>query len=195
MKVFLSVLGIARRFCKWLTADLRNLAVAILAVCCVTLWSNAGSWERQSNRWQNAAGVEQAAHLGTILNYRIAAIHAQLMAIANRAAVEAQWRVQYQEAIHEKDVLQRDYRARLAIWLREQPTATSTGSEPGGADLSAHAGMPAGAVHDAAATLVPIADLERCAASFAQLAALIGFVEAASTVETSPDQSVTGNNP
>lgn len=172
----------------WLLADARRWLTALVIIAALAGW-----WQfRRAQAWESAFVAERAARAEDNRRWRAAADLARARAIANRDAVEAQWRDQYQEAINENDRLRRDYRGNLSGWLRERAPG---GGAPRGADLPATAALPGGAVHDAAAADVPaaaivdgvpVSDLERCADAFAQLAALIGFVTAAQAVETSP---------
>ena len=173
------VLGAISGPLGWLAADARRWLALLLLCACAGLW-----WQNtRISHWRTMAGVERAAHLATISGYQAAAAEAQRRAIANRDRVEAAWAAQLERAVNEKQNLERDYRQRLAVWLRQQPPASDRRAS-GGADLPDAAAVSGGAVPDAAAAIVPVTDLERCAAAFAQLQALIGWVTAAGAVET-----------
>lgn len=143
------------------------------------------------DKWRTAAEDERAAHIETKRRVAAAAQGAADLAEANRAAVEATWHAQYQEAQDANADLRERNRALLAQWMQSQGDRTDPG-RPGDAGLPGAADLPAGPVHDAGASelssaIVPVADLVRTADAYAQLEALIGFVTAASTVPTSPE--------
>lgn len=174
---------------EWLFDRPVRALVLFLAVLSIAGWWSAHSIDRDRDALRLAVQAERDAHEETKARVEAAAQGARDFAEFNRAAIEAKWRAQYQEALHANEILGRRNRALLAQWLRAQGDRTDQGSA-GGADLPGVAALPAGSVHDAETAVVPIADLAAAADAYAQLEALIGFVRGASAVDTSPEAPV-----
>lgn len=170
---------------EWLFERPVRALVALLALLAVIGWWRAHSIDASRDSWRTTAAAERDAHEETKHRVAAAARGALDLAELNRATVEAKWRAQYQEALHDNETLRSRNRALLAEWLRTQGARTDQRGA-GGADLPGAAALPAGPVHDAETAVVPVADLADVAAAYAQLEALIGFAVAAPTVATSP---------
>lgn len=170
---------------EWLFERPVRALVLFLAVAAVIGWWRAHSIDRARDTLRLAVQAERDAHEETKARVAAAAQGALDFAEFNRAAVEAEWRAQYQEALHANDTLRDHNRALLAQWLHAQGNRTDPGSA-GGADLPGAAPMPGGALQDPAFAVVPVADLALVADAYAQLEALVGFVSAATSVGTSP---------
>lgn len=170
---------------EWLFERPVRALVLFLALAAVVGWWRAHSIGQARDALRLALQAERGAHEETKASVTAAARGALDFAEFNRAAVEAEWRAQYQEALHAKDTLRDRNRALLAQWLHAQGDRTDQGSA-GGADLPGTAALPGGAVQDSAFAVVPVTDLALVADAYAQLEALVGFVSAATAVETSP---------
>ena len=172
-------------FIEWLfERPVRALVLALVVVAAIG-WIRAASIESSRDKWRTAAEAERDAHEETKARIAAAARGALDLAEFNRATVEAKWQAQYQEALHANEILGDRNRALLARWLRERPGRTDQGGT-GGADLPGLATLPEGSMHDAESALVPVADLVDVAAAYAQLESLIGFINSAAAVATSP---------
>lgn len=172
----------------WLMARPHRLIIAALVLASAAGWWTAHLNGQRAARWESASAAEASAHLDTKARTQAAAISAQLLAEQNRAAVEEQWRNQYQDAVDELQNLRGRNAGLVADWLR-QPRPTANPADPRSSshpDLSGATDMPSGSLHDADTAILPVADLYRSANAFAQLEALIGWVMAAQSVETSP---------
>lgn len=170
---------------EWLFDRPVRALVAFLMLLAVIGWWRAYDIDGSRDAWRTAAEQERSAHEETKARVAAASQGALDLAELNRATVEAQWQAQYQEALHDNETLRSRNRALLAQWLRARDGGTDQGGA-GGADLPGAAALPGGPLHDASLALVPVADLAAAAEAYAQLEALIGFVTAASAVETSP---------
>jgi hypothetical protein len=177
----------------WLTARPHRLMIAALIIIAAAGWWTAHGNNQRAVSWERASAAEATAHLETKARTQAAANSAQLLAEQNRAAVEAKWRDQYQDAVDELQNLRGRNAGLVTEWLR-QPRPTAIAADPGGtssANLPSLAEMPSGPVHNADTAIVPVTDLYLSAEAFAQLEALIGWIEAAQTVATSPTEPST----
>jgi hypothetical protein len=172
-------------FVEWLFDRPVRALILFLAIVAVAGWIRAASIDSSRDAWRTAAEQERAAHGETKARVAAAAQGAADLAEFNRAAVEAKWQAQYQEAVHANDVLRDRNRALLAQWLHAPANRADQGGA-GGSGLPGDPGLPAGPMQDAGTAIVPVADLVVTADAYAQLESLIGFVTAATTVATSP---------
>lgn len=172
----------------WMTKKPHRLIIAALLIIAAAGWWTAHSNGQRAASWERASAAEASAHQDTKARTQAAAISAQLLAEQNSAAVEAQWRAQYQEAVHAYEDLSRRNAGLVRDWLQQSGQAPHPADPRGtsSADLPGFAAMPEGSLHDPATAILPIADLYLSAQAFAQLEALIGWLEAAQSVETSP---------
>lgn len=166
--------GVLKAIGSWLLAAwYRPVILLLLAVITVQALTVERLRGEVSARGA-AVQAERRVHAQTIANYRQAATDAARRDIANRARVEAAWRLELEEAVDANEDLRARHRGAVAEFLRRNSAAPAAHSSGGNAaGLSDPAGVPGGTVPDAAAALVPRADLERCADAFAQLEALI----------------------
>jgi hypothetical protein len=170
---------------EWLFERPVRALVLFLTIVAVLGWWRAHDIDQARDELRLAVKGERDAHGETKARVAAAAKGAADLAEFNRAAIEAEWRGQYQEALHANDTLRDRNRALLAQWLHAQPGRTNPRGA-GGADLPGAPALPSGTVYDAETAVVPVADLVDVAAAYAQLESLIGFVTAATAVETSP---------
>lgn len=172
----------------WLMARPHRLIIVALLIAATAGWWTAHINGQRAASWERASAAEASTHLETKARTQAAAISAQLLAEQNRAAVEEQWRNQYQDAVDELQNLRGRNAALVDGWLR-QPRPTANPADPRGSsgpNLSSLAQMPSGTLHPADTAIVPIADLYQSAEAFSQLEALIGWIKAAQGVDTSP---------
>lgn len=177
----------------WLIEKPYRLIIAALLILCAAGWWTAHQNDQRADQWQRASADEATAHLQTIADTKAAAISAQLIAEQNRAAVEARWQAQYQDAADELQNLRHRNAGLVSDWLQQSgqahhaPDPRSASS----ADLPSPAQMPDRSLRDADTAIIPVADLYLSAEAFAQLEALIGWLNAAQSVETSPAEPIT----
>lgn len=183
MAFIFKLLGLGKALVRWIITSPTRLAFVLLAIVAIGGWARVMIVDADRDKWERQATVERVAHAATVENYRVAELKARALALADKEAVEAQWRAQYQEAIDAKDNLQRDYRSNLADWLRRSDTRSDNGATCN-ADMSGPAIATGGVDNNASTAIVPVADLQRCADLAAHLAALIQWVTDASSVQT-----------
>lgn len=175
---------------RWLFAEWYRPVIAALAILVIFLWLSLGDMTKQRDDEHAALVDEQKAHATTVQFYTDAAIIAEQRAKENAARVTAEYAAAAKGASDENARLRADFDRRLAGFLRARPATAA--ANPGGAeatDLPGSTALPAGPMPDAGTALVPVTDLERCAAAYAQLIALIGYVQTTAAVDTAPVES------
>lgn len=185
----LKILGRMFDAAIWLFEKPHRLIIAVLIIAAAAGWWTAHSNGQRATSWERASAAEATAHLETRSRTAAAAISAQLLAEQNRAAVEAQWQAQYQDAQHELANHRRRNADLVTRWLQRSAREADP-SGTGAADLPGFAALPEGSVQGSNTAIIPVADLYITADAFAQLDALRAFIASATTVATSPDQDL-----
>lgn len=201
MMFALKLLGIGRAVTAWIGAAGRwifarwyRAALIVLITACCVLWFARADALRDRDKALDALAAEKVAHAEFIRSVAEASKEAERRAIRNAERVRAAYAAQAEEASRENTRLAADYAGRAAEFVRRQRAAPDSG-RAGATDLSGPAALSAGPVPDAGSAIVHVADLDRCAAGFAQLEALIGFVKGVASVPTVPMESPDARNP
>ncbi len=172
---------------RWLFAERHRPVLAVLLVIVALLWMENGSVKRQRDAEHDGRIAEANAHRATVQFYTDAARIADQRAKENVARVEAEYAAAAKGASDENTRLRAEFDRRLAGFMRRN--AGGAAADTSGADATGLPGspaLPAGPVQEPGLALVPVTDLERCAAIAAQLIALIGYVEDVSGVAVTP---------
>ncbi len=190
MGIALSMLGIGKRIMGWLSEGVRwlfkawyRIAIAVLLMLGAYLLLANISLRNQVKHWQTRYTVEATAHITTKVDYANAQ---QVAADINKrqvARIESEYAAiaEKSEKSYEKRLA--GNRASLAKFLRSK---TAKGA-PEGTGTGSTAEMPGEPLQASETAIVPVADLETVADSYAQLDALIEWAEGIGQVNTAPE--------